>query len=99
MSFFNVQIRNDETEFQAQLPELYRLYSSMLISKALELKQEVADFSFSEVLGYNSPKGQCYEVFYKKGRYSYISGGFTTAYMECHVDSDGSIAVDDFYIK
>ena len=96
MSFFNLDIRY-EPDFIRQLPEIYNLFWSKFKERN---KEDVYHHHFKSTFGFNSDKGQCYEVIYdfyfpstNKSLYSKYD---TNVFMECHLNKDGTITVDNF---
>lgn len=96
MSFFNVKIVNeDESIFTSTLPEVHKFFVDNLMAKLPESHKQ-ADYVFNQAIGFMSPKGQCYEVSYKKTDYDNYNRRTYTAYMECHLDKFGTFVLDQF---
>ena len=98
MSFYNIEIKHSEEDFKDQLPDLFKFFIDELENKSRENKQESIEYTFNQVIGYPSAKGQCYEVSYRKEKYSF-GMPTTVAYMECHVNENGSFIVDNFTLS
>ena len=94
MSFFNITLSSAE-EFKDTLPDIYDLFIQQLKTKLADEKTHT-DYSFHQVVGFLSPKGQCYEVTYKKTDYANYYRNTFTAYMECHTDKNGMTTLDEF---
>src|SRR5690348_17985355 len=96
MSFFNVKIVNeDESIFINTLPEVYGFFVDCFLKKLPENHKQ-SDYIFNQAIGFPSPKGQCYEVSYKKTDYDNYNRRTYTAYMECHIDKSGAFVLDVF---
>jgi len=89
MSFYNFETK-DEQIFKDQRPELYKFFQDELARLCLNKNVSVDSFRFNQVLGYDSPIGQCYEVSYGN---PYAYG--MTAYLECHLQ-DSEFITDNF---